>query len=334
MSNANYGGGSASTQAARGLAYAVELQASQTFQQLISTNVPLLALLKNRGGLSFNTDSKLGPKVLTPVFIGASANPVVGVTRANQNAATTLDQSEGTQAEFVVAHYRGGYIITAADEELYSGKDTMKRASLVAGRADHLSEQWKIKMCTDMGTDSTDAENKLMGYMFPINAANVVGNINQATGSNARWRGQVTSSVGTLTKAHIDTMFVKLQNVNSRPDLLLCSSSSSGADIFNIVRGYMDANSYFQAGNAGKVEYGFDTYVYRGALVAHDQYAPAGEMYLLDTSTYFFQGSMSPKTHHTMAIAGTDSTEVVQSMFCCLGNKNPQKNGKLVGITG
>ncbi len=332
MANPNYGGGSAASIAARGLAYAVEIQAQSKWEQLLASRRPLLAMIRDKK-LNWNTAYKLGPKITVPVWIGADTNPVVGVPRGAQTTPTTLDQSDGTAAEYQITHYRGGILITSADQRLYQSGDTIRRGNLVDGRTQHLMKMWDDRLAIDLAANAADSETAVMGIPYPLASASVVGGIDQAT--NARWRARVVTGIGTLTMSVLNTQLSQMNLRGANTDLILCSANPSGNDVYNRVRSFMDANTYYvkSGGEGGTVQYGFDNYVYRGALVAQDPYLPANELYLLDTSTWGFFGDMGPKLHHTEALAGTDVVESIFHMFCSLYITQPRLNCRLTGIT-
>lgn len=350
MANTNYQGHFSSTQGST-LAFGVE--------QLINDNVemphiikrPLLKMIRDRKE-NFRTGGTFGPKLLLPVFfrgqtgsgpasavttypavqaVGASSY-VVGRAQNSPLTAVGYILNDGTNAEYVVTQLEGGHYITYREEREFRQASRSKKLNIMQMRKDVLLEEFERAIAAQLGGSGAQSQTAFGGLDWIVSASNTVGGIAQST--TALWQSHVDSGGGALTRSKTDSIIQLMRHQrNSAVDLILLSANSAGNDLWSTMVSFIDQNSVVSPAKDGVGTYGFDSYIYRGAVVACDSYLPANSMYFLDTSKFFYEGDEKPSATHVDEVVGNTSTRETGFVLCgAFGTNNPYAQGKWTGI--
>lgn len=327
--NANYGGYNASTQAARGLAYGVELQLERVWNSQFLNSHPVLDKFKKMGADA----SGVGPKLVFPVWV-ASGTTAAGVSRANEVNAVTAAAGGGSQAEVQIARYVSNQLYTQSELDLYA-KSSTSRGSIMAGRAEELAEAFLDILTTDLFGSVGDDEDNILGIPFALQTSATLHGISQT--SHANWKANVTLSTGTLDLTVIDRdLDILRKQKRAKPDMIVCSSST--VKVYELFKGLLTADTMVTRNSntgGGELKGGYEEINYRGCDVVREHNAPNGELYILDSSTWGWYGDKSPKvlSDGIERLQGKLSYEHMFHLKCAVYCKKPRNNWRYTGIT-
>lgn len=332
--NTNYVGINAGTVAA-GLAYAVEGIVKKEWEYEYVQKHPLMDGLWNRAEHAAIT----GPKMLIPVAIQKSAS-WTQITRTQESNTITAGQGDGTMAEAPWTKFVARQQFTHT-ELIELANYAEKRGSLPKLRAAELQEEFKNAWLTEFYGNQNAAENHLCGLPYMLATSNLVHNIDQSDANNANFRANVTTSTGLLTLTLLDSNIEKLiREKNSKPDLIVIAALASGGtvDLYTRLKQVLENQVMLTASvGSGDMDrrYGPNSFMFRGCNVICDHFAPNGEVYVLDTSSFVLCGDKAPQS----VIQGEyiNSTEAYENVFQVRSQvmiKAPRKNWRYTGVTG
>ena len=275
-------------------------------------------------------------KLIMPVHIGAmGVADFPGVTRANElTAAAAATTSDATQAEVPAAYYRSKSV-RFSQSELDLAKNG-NRGDIVTARVDEILNVMMLRMATDLYDGGDAAQSSIISIPFVLATSNTVHGIDQATYTS--WQGNVDTTGGAFDLEK----FVKHLNVlasekDARPDVAVFSANSGGADMYTRVTRLLSQDVQVMTGptQSGTLEMGYQNFVYRGVTFVRDHHAPAGELYILDSSSWVFAAE-SEKPRFIKNLSPIDSTAGYETMLdyrCALGCNSPRRNYRWTGIT-
>jgi len=271
-----------------------------------------------------------------PVHIGAMVvADFPGVTRANElTAASAVTTSNATQAEIPAAYYRSGSL-QFTQSELDMARNG-SRGDIVTAKVDELLNMMMVRMATDLYDGGDAGQSSIISIPFVLATSNTVHGIDQST--YAKWQGNIDTTGG----AFDIEKFTKHLNVlrdekDANPDFAVFSANSGGADIYTRVTRLLsqDVQVMTSASQTGPLQTGYDRFIYRGVEFVRDHHAPAGELYILDSSSWVFAAD-SEKPRFIKNLSPIDSTAGYETMLdyrCALGCNSPRRNYRWTGIT-
>lgn len=317
------------------------MRAEAKWQTQIARLNPLLAVMYDDGG-NWNKNSSVdanGTAMLLPILYDTVPNMTAanyGKTDAQQVPTSWPDYLiiDGvTQARYEWTYTEKPYVTTPSEmQKLKNGKfGDIEDAKLIAFMIKH------SKIIDDWITgNQASAQNALQGLQHALSQSNTVGGINQALGANDWWRCQLTTGITTLVESHIQNLFDQIGTITNEtgmpmtPDLLMLSNKD-GVNAYNKVRNFITPNLRVIDKDLKK-KYGVVAFEYMDMRCVQNTKV-AGEMWMLCTGTWYWQGAKKPKLVRGR-IPGSMSEETVASAFQCLGTNMICANGRGTGITG
>lgn len=350
MANTNYQGHFSTTQGST-LATGIEKLITNDVSMPHIQKRPLLRMIWDNK-LNFRTGSKFAPKLLIPVFfrgqVGSgpastvttapavaavgSSSYVTGRAQNNPLGAVPYILNDHTQAEFLVAQLEAGYYVTYREEREFRQASRDKKLHILQTRKKILMEEYEQTIATQLGGSAAGTQTAFGGLDWMVSASNTVGNIAQST--TPLWQSYVDASGGSLTRTKLNAIIQLMrENRNSACDLILASSNIAGNDLWSTMAEFVDQSAVVSPAKDGKGIYGFDNYIYRGAVLACDQYLPANSIYFLDTSKFHYEGDEGPSATHVNEVVGNTSTRESGFVLCgAFGIESCYQQGKWTGI--
>ena len=334
MANANYAAVTAAT-AYSGLAYVAEQSVGRRWATQYNQKFPFLSKLMKRSG-QIQSVGVNSYKLIMPVYVGAMVvADFPGVTRANElTAASAVTTSNATQAEVPAAYYRS-LSLRFSQSELDMAKNG-NRGDIVTAKVNDLQDVMMRRIATDLYDGGDAGQNSIISIPFVLATANTVHGIDQAT--YTAWQGNVDTTGGAFDlEKFIKHLNVLSDEKDAMPDFAVFSANSGGADIYTRVTRLLSQDVQVMTGpsQSGTLSTGYERFVYRGVEFVRDHHAPAGEVYILDSSSWVFAAD-SDKPRFIKNLSPLDSTAAYETMLdyrCALGCNSPRRNYRWTGIT-
>lgn len=339
MANANYAPVT-STTAYSGLAYIGELLiGSKAWTSQYDEITPFLTkVIKNgRGNVQYAPDGSL--KMIAPVWGGSMvAGDVVGVARNSETTALGYaTASNGTQLEVPLALFMNKGIQFTATELAYA-KDQGKlgRGNVMEGRYNEVHHFFRKKVATALYAGATASTSTIMALNYAVATGNTVHNIDQST--YTWWQGNVDTTGGAFDLEKFDRhLSVLADEKDANPDMCILAAPSGGVDIYSKVKRLLGDDVYVMTkqDQGGTLSKGFKGIEYCGVEFVRDHYATAGEVLILDTSTWVWGGDRAPKFFRNLSpLDNMPAFETIFEWRCALACKSPRRNYRWTGITG
>lgn len=315
------------------VAFSTELVIGRDFNNVWLREAALLAMVQEgkknwNKGSAFSGSAQTGYKMLIPVALADMTTPANGVTDANEFTAISphgTAQGAFTQAEYIVAHYRGSMSNKRHEMVLINNQ----RGNFQQAKVNQLMGSFTNAIADDMASTAADARDAILGVQQVLATSNTVGGI--AQGTDTDWAANVTTSAGAFSLDLLDDGIDTAAPRGGNIDLIALAYSSTN-NLFGKLRAQIAPAQRIVNGDF-KAKYGFVNIDYLGATCISDNRLTAGVICGFDTSTWFYRGDTKPKLSHTGPIQGTDAVEWVYYMFAALGCNHPGRNFRLTSVT-
>lgn len=254
---------------------------TENFTQQFVSQTALLARLKVGNAI------KRGAAYLVAPVTKSANSSVQGVS--NFNSPMTIPADEGLSATYTFSWYQG--LTTVSKQEEAAINTEYEMVDLLEARLRDTIASFAEVISTDLFSTTNASLSKIAGIPYAVNDANVsFGNIDRTT--NAWWKAVVENAVGTLTLEKINRMYNTLQgNSGTPPNIIVMPVNLYGAYESLLLAGQRYTQDMRMA------EYGFVTYLHKGATVIFDPRCPAGTIfYLNDRHIYLAQMSDAPNS--------------------------------------
>lgn len=317
-------------------ALAIELSVARKFVDAFFSSQPLLSMIRTNK-TNFQKGSVEGTALLIPILMdNVVTNPAAGVLDSAELTQPTAEVMRGlTQAKYEIAHYRMPLWKRESERRLAQKPATATRGDLEQGRYLQLQNSFLTTINTHLMSANAGARDRVQGVRHVLATGNTVGGISQTTDS--WWRAQVLTSAGAFDLDIIADMYdatnTKQQGYidNQRADLMMASYSASN-NVYGKFRAAIQesvqlSNPEFTA------KYGFTAMFYLDCAVVQDPAGTAGEVLILNTSTWHYYGDETPYLAKAAPWPGTDADWETWTMFCAVGCNNPGRNARIAGLT-
>lgn len=271
-----------------------------------------------------NVELRLKGRLRTPNYV---ANGSAELGASDPASAFQTDVWGG--AEFALSHIYDVYGIPGSQLDRYAG-DEAKTLSFMDDIATDILEGYEDLIGTAVNADQAQANITVGGWPFAIETDNTYGTIDRTDNANADFRGNVTTSTGTLTLA-------KIRNAQNEAivDGGMPKVGISGTTVYGTVQGLVEAYSQVVYDGSEWSDFGGVHFSYGGIKFVLDQRAPSGELGLLDPTSWHFYESTNGMTTKGIMVDPSKKAAYVLPWTAWVGFicEAPSHNARLVGIS-
>jgi hypothetical protein len=250
---------------------------------------------------------------------------------------STNQENTRTRARFSVKQVYQPIVLSNLDLAKNGGSDI---ASLMETEMEEAKESLKDKFCTQLYSDGTGNSSKdITGLKAAIDDSSVVDTYGGIVRSTYTWfKGNLTTSFGSLTLGKLATMFDSCKSGADRPTVIATTET-----LWSAYEALLQAQVRFNSnGGAVNADGGLSEISFRTVPVIADEYCPSGEMYFINekyVKLYYMKHAKHPTDSRGMTM--TPLREPVDQdgqvgfilWYGNLVNSNPRRSGRVTGAT-
>lgn len=208
-----------------------------------------------------------------------------GGAYARADALSSDDREIINAAYFWLKHYYGNSTIYRTDELENDGP--YAEVQIVTQKIANAQKTVTKKLATDLYSSSSDTANELTGLLSTTSETatvaygGIIENDLVATDGTKPWEGKTTTTTEGISLAVIRTATSAAKvndGANGKPNIGVMTET-----LFNVVSGILQVQQRFTT-DSDTAKAGFTHLVFEGKILAADDYAPSGYMFLLNSN--------------------------------------------------
>lgn len=265
---------------------------------------PLISLLKNNGllyndvstaGLSFQVESGIrGSKAIVQVQL--SNITATGITNDGMLVETTASRLTSAMvnwAEYPFSTYNSKFALTHREQQYLEGNDLQRGVGILESNVKATMGGFHTLVDSDLNSNTTGSESKVMGIRFPLSTSQTVGGISQSAA--ASWQANVDTTAAAIS---LDVLRSGMSMCESNTALngyrgvdLIILTEKSGSRLWSTVAGLIGARQQLPGGDGNL---GFPYITLDGAIIAKNPNGVSGEALFLNTKSWFAYSDPQP----------------------------------------